>query len=348
MLAFPNFDKEFLLEMDASGKGLSAVLAQKQEDGSTQPIAYVSRTLELSEKNYRVTEVEALAVGWAVKHYLYGHCCHVYTNHKALKSLMNTPHPSGCLARWGLALQEVDLHIHYRPGCKNANADALSRSPQEKSEFGIVAAIQGDSATAMGGEENSLRSRELIQNGVLTDERKAQELALTKSQYLLQNGVLYQVEDRTLRIIPAKSTREELFHAAHDGKFSGHLREAKIHELSRQYWWPQMQRDITDWCKACLICASRRPGRAVKSVLTPIPVAGPFDHVGVDVITFPKSQHGNSYAVVFVDYLTKWPEVFPVADQTTLTTARLLLTRIIPQHSVPAKLLSDRRSALLS
>lgn len=119
MLAFPNFDKEFLLETDASGKGLGAVLAQKQEDGSTRPIAYASRTLEPSEKNYGVTEVEALAVVWAVKHfrhYLYEHCCHVHTDHEALKSLMNTPHPSGRLARWGLALQEVDLHIHYQTG----------------------------------------------------------------------------------------------------------------------------------------------------------------------------------------------------------------------------------------
>ena len=96
-------------------KGPGAVLAQKQEDGSTQPIAYASRTLEVSEKKYGVTEVEALAVVWTVKHfqhYLYGHCCHVYTDHETPKSLMNTPYPSECLARWVLALQEVDLHIH--------------------------------------------------------------------------------------------------------------------------------------------------------------------------------------------------------------------------------------------
>lgn len=36
-------------------------------------------------------------------------CCHVHTDHEALKSLLNGPHPSGKLARWGLAIQELDL-----------------------------------------------------------------------------------------------------------------------------------------------------------------------------------------------------------------------------------------------
>ena len=41
---------------------------------------------------------------------------------------------------------------------------------------------------------------------------------------------------------------------------------------------------------------------------------GLFDRVGVNVIQFPKLCHGNKYAVVFIDYLTKWPEVFPTTD----------------------------------
>ena len=69
---------------------------------------------------------------WATKHfhaYLYGHKCRVLTDHSALKSLLNAPHPSGKLARWGLALQELDLVIEYRPGKQNSAADALSRVP---------------------------------------------------------------------------------------------------------------------------------------------------------------------------------------------------------------------------
>ena len=50
-------------------------------------------------------------------------------DHEALKSLLNTPQPSGKLARWGMALQELDLTIEYRTGRKNEKAYASSQHP---------------------------------------------------------------------------------------------------------------------------------------------------------------------------------------------------------------------------
>ena len=128
---------------------LGAVLAQHQDDGSVRPVAYASRSLQQHEQNYGITELEGLAVVWVVKHfchYLYGHKCKVYTDHEALKALLNTPRPSGKLARWGLALQELDLEIFYRPGKGNSNADALSRSPlpdrgANDVPYGIISAV---------------------------------------------------------------------------------------------------------------------------------------------------------------------------------------------------------------
>jgi len=87
LLAFPDFSKPFVVETDASGQGLGAVLSQQQESGLVTPIAYTSRTLQRHEQNYGVTELEALGVVWAIRHfrpYLYGHSCTVNTDHEAL------------------------------------------------------------------------------------------------------------------------------------------------------------------------------------------------------------------------------------------------------------------------
>ena len=205
ILSFPDFASSFRLETDASGLGLGAVLSQEQDDGTMRPIAYASRTLQPHERNYGSTELEALGVVWAVRHfrqYLYGHNCHVFTDHKALKSLLNSPHPSGKLARWGLSIQELDLHIHYRPGRKNEKADALSRFPCKQSSSStdvlghVVAAVEpSDPQSPSKGGDLSLsdlqrRDRTLapyfayLEDGVLPDEEAdARELVLSKSQY---------------------------------------------------------------------------------------------------------------------------------------------------------------------
>ena len=78
LIVYPDFTKNFVLETDASGSGLGVVLAQKQENGLVAPIAFASRTLQKYEQHYGVTELEALEVVWATKHfrpYLYGHVC---------------------------------------------------------------------------------------------------------------------------------------------------------------------------------------------------------------------------------------------------------------------------------
>ena len=190
----------------------------------------------------------------------------------------------------------------------------------------------------------------LAKGDLPAEEKKARQLVLGSSQFTLNNGVLYKVEpDKSLRIIPPTLDRQKLFEEAHGGPFSGHLREAKIHsELSRHYWWPGMRGDIASMCRSCLTCAAQSVGKPVQPPLTPIPVDGPFDRMGVDVLQLPKTRRRNRYAVVFMDYLTKWPEVYATRDQTAPTIAKLLVERIISRHGVPRQLLSDRGPSFLS
>lgn len=66
-------------------------------------VAYTSRALSPQEKRHVITELESLAVVWAVNHfhaYLYGHDVVVFTDHSAVKAVLETPNPSGKHARW--------------------------------------------------------------------------------------------------------------------------------------------------------------------------------------------------------------------------------------------------------
>ena len=83
--------------------GIRAVLSQLQEDGLVHPIAYASHSLMTSQRNYAITELETLAVVWAITHfvpYLYGHEVTVYTDHSAVNAVFETSNPSGKHARW--------------------------------------------------------------------------------------------------------------------------------------------------------------------------------------------------------------------------------------------------------
>lgn len=275
------------------------------------------------------------------------------------------------MARWGLALQELDLQVHYRPGKTNTNADFLSRYPGEEADHSgssscdetenVVALITPTVPESRDGvrtirqrqkEDVTLRSMiDYLEDGILpADERETRLVTANEAQYVCLDGILYHTEkDKTLRLVPPSEDRRRLFQEVHSGIFGGHMRDAKVHsQLSRHYWWPGMRRDIKTWCRECLTCPSQRVGTSVRPPLVPLPVAGAFDRVGVDVMQLPTSKAGNKYAVVFVDYLTKWPEVFATRDQTALTIARLLVEQIVSRHGVPRELLSDRGAAFLS
>ena len=66
ILVFPDFNKPFLLEMDASKEGLGEVLSQKQSDGHYHPVTFGSCSLTPPEKNYHSSKLEFLALKWSI------------------------------------------------------------------------------------------------------------------------------------------------------------------------------------------------------------------------------------------------------------------------------------------
>ena len=123
--------KPFLLSTDASGVGIGAVLEQDSENGIV-PVAFYSRKLKQCETKYGITELEALAIHQATKHfaaYLLGNHTTVFTDHKALTYMETMKKSTPRVARWLMELQQFQLTVKYRKGEDNVVADALSRSP---------------------------------------------------------------------------------------------------------------------------------------------------------------------------------------------------------------------------
>ena len=104
-----------------------------------KPIAYGSKALSDTEKNYAQIEKEMLTVVYGLEkyyHYIYGREVIVYTDHKHLvnikqKSLEKAPKR---LQSMLLRIQDYSYKLLYKPGKSNPVADALSRAPVDKSE----------------------------------------------------------------------------------------------------------------------------------------------------------------------------------------------------------------------
>ena len=139
---------KFVLQTDASGVGLGAVLSVTR-DGMELPVAFYSRKLQPRERKYSATELEGLAVIAAVGHfdaYLVTHPFTIETDHKALVFLNSAQHSNGRLARWAMRLQPYTFEIRYRPGPLNENADNFSRLFMEDGS-----SSPGPSVNARGG-----------------------------------------------------------------------------------------------------------------------------------------------------------------------------------------------------
>jgi hypothetical protein len=125
VLILPDISKKFDIYYDASRQGLGCVLLQ---DG--QVVSYASRQLRKHEENYPTHDLELAVVVHALKiwrHYLIGHRCEIYSDHKSLKYIFTQNDLNLRQRRWLELIKDYDLGINYHPGKANVVVDALSR-----------------------------------------------------------------------------------------------------------------------------------------------------------------------------------------------------------------------------
>ena len=135
ILAFPDFGKPFLLETDASGKGLGAVLSQKQSDGRYHPIAYASCIMTKTEQRYHSNKQEFLALKWAVTEQFHEYLSPygknrnefvVRTDNNPLTYIFSSANLDAAGQRWVAQLASYNFALEYQKGKDNIVANFLS------------------------------------------------------------------------------------------------------------------------------------------------------------------------------------------------------------------------------
>ena len=366
ILAYPDFTQPFHLFVDASQTGIGLTLGQII-DGKETVVAYAGRDFNPAERNYSAIEREALAVIDGIKRfqsYLYGRKFYVHTDHSALKWLMSVQDPTGRIARWSLLIQQFDFEIIHRAGVANGNADALSRRPYGTCSLNALssAGLQTDQIHVFQRKDQEIGEIiDYLENNCLpSDHAQARRILLAEDVYFLDvNGLLYHLDrqgrkgykENQAQLVLPPPLRYEVLIQAHDDLAGGHLGTFKTYEKLRdRFYWRGMYKDIEHWVRSCVDCATRkRPRNNLRAPLLPIPVEGAFDRIAVDCLgPLPVTWSGNRYLVVFTEYLTKWPEIFPVKNIDAETVAKLLVNEIITRHGAPRTLLSDRGKNFLS
>lgn len=140
ILIFPDYNKPFDVQTDASDKGMSCVLLQMKNE-RLHPVALDGRKFTPTEMRYSATEREMLAIIYAYTqfyHHIYGRHINFYTDYKPLVTMNKLSKPFGRLGRMFHKLSGVDYTMHYIPGSENYLADFLSRQFDPESKTAML------------------------------------------------------------------------------------------------------------------------------------------------------------------------------------------------------------------
>ena len=174
MLVFPDFNRPFFLETDASKEGLGAVLSRKQDDGCYHPVAFGSCFLTPMEKNYHSSKLEFLTLEWSVTEHFKEYLAHapfvVRMDNNPLTYVLTTPNLDATGHRWVGTLASFEFTLEYQKGADNGAADALSQAPISHDHVTIRLLLEGNVIGAAGQSEAKANEALLCEHIHLVDE----------------------------------------------------------------------------------------------------------------------------------------------------------------------------------
>jgi len=259
VLALPNFKKVFVVETDASGLGIGAVLMQEGH-----PIAFLSQGFSIRAQSKSVYERELMAIVFAVqkwRHYLMGKHFIIRTDQRSLQFLMGQHVMAEEQQKWVTKLMGFDFEIQYRPGCENKAADALSRQFHFMA-FSVLRSSTLDDLSTEIQQDDQLRklTQELLQNPA------------SRPNYVLKNGCLF---FKSRLVIPRSSlhipTLLREFHSSPTGGHSGFFHTYK--RISQVLYWNGIKRDVQNYVASCEVCKKNKyEALSPAGLLQPLPI----------------------------------------------------------------------------
>ncbi|PNX93254.1 Ty3/gypsy retrotransposon protein, partial [Trifolium pratense] len=340
VLTLPNFDKEFMIECDASGGGIGAILLQ-----DSRPIAYFSKALGVRNLTKSAYEKELMAVVLSIQHwrpYLIGRKFVVSTDQKSLKQLLQQRMISADQQNWAAKLLGYNFDIVYKPGRLNSGADALSRV-NEGGLCQITSSLQWVDELTLRYEVHQDSQLKQILDEIQKD-------AEARPGYVYKNGVLL-YEGRL--VIPANSSMIPMllteFHTTPQGGHSGFYKTYR--RIAANVYWIGMKNTVQDFVKACDICQRQKylttsPG----GLLQPLPIPNRiWEDLSMDFITgLPKSK-GYEAILVVVDRLSKYVHFIPLKHPyTAKMVAEIFVREVVRLHGIPLSIVSDRDPIFMS
>ena len=129
---------------------------------------------------------------------------------------------------------------------------------------------------------------------------------------------------------------------AHD--YFGHMGDRRTrYVVARKFVWPGMARDISLWCKSCIVCQKQQKDRAP---MCPMPIlTEPFEAVAVDLVgPFPRAKSGHRYLLTLICLASRYPEALPLKCITAEAVAEGLI-ELFSRHGVPRSIKGNNSSA---